>query len=296
MAESSPDQPSAASRLVYGKDDVLFGSIEEAQQDRPFGSILDAGTGLHSLRWIATLADKGMTSFTAITADETMQRTVQRETEALGVDPSVGEVLIGNWFDVDGKLAQAPLQLKGQLFDTVLLDYLIGAVDGFSPYKQDQMISKLTQFLKPGGRLYIVSLQPIPDKAPGDANIICRVRQVRDACILLAGHRCYREYPVDWVERQVEGLSDLQLVGSRRFPILYRHSTIVKQIQVGRSKLKLFDSPTLAESMGQVLDDLQQKSLEATQRAPHGKIQLGFDYLVTVEKVIQENKHSLEDA
>lgn len=25
--------------------------------------------------------------------------------------------------------------------------------------------------------------------------IICKVRKIRDACILLAGHRCYREYP-----------------------------------------------------------------------------------------------------
>jgi hypothetical protein len=45
--------PAAASCLVYGKDDMLFGCIEEQQGTIPFGNVLDAGTGMHSLRWIA---------------------------------------------------------------------------------------------------------------------------------------------------------------------------------------------------------------------------------------------------
>ena len=36
---------SAKSRLVYGKDDSLFGLIEEKQGKTPFGNFLDAGTG-----------------------------------------------------------------------------------------------------------------------------------------------------------------------------------------------------------------------------------------------------------
>jgi hypothetical protein len=44
---------------VYGCDDVLFGHIEtmEMQSSRhgDFGSFLDAGTGTHSLRWIASI-------------------------------------------------------------------------------------------------------------------------------------------------------------------------------------------------------------------------------------------------
>lgn len=33
------------------------------------------------------------------------------------------------------------------------------------------------------------------------------------------------------------------------------------------------------------LDRLEEKSLEATQKSPTGAIQLGFDYVVAVEKV-----------
>lgn len=279
----------AQARLVYGKNDALFGSIEKRQGAKPFGTILDAGTGLHSLRWIATLGYKGMKKFTAVTADETMQRNCQRELEALGL-ADTGKVVMGNWFADDENEPQHTLNFEGeQLFDVILADYLIGAMDGFSPYKQDLILPKLVKHLKPDGRLYIVGLEPIPDTVPidnldTDAGIVCKVRQVRDACILLAGHRCYREYPVDWVHRQIHGLApDLVLLQTKQFPILYRHATIVKQINVGRSKLP-YMPVSLQETMRKVLDELEAESLQATTKSPTGRIQLGFDYVVTAEK------------
>ncbi len=271
--------PDAKKRLVFGKDDALFGSIEAQHENRPFGKVLDAGTGMHSLRWIATLPEKGMTSFTAITADTTMQLNVQREAEALGVD-TIGEIRIGNWFGSES----SRLKLEQQRYDTILVDYLIGAMDGFSPYQQDQMLAKLATFLKPGGRMYIVGLEPLPDQVEGDANVMCRIRQVRDACILLAGHRCYREYPLEWIERQCDQISGLRLVSSKKFPILYRHATMVRQINVARSKLPLFNNSALSKAMTLQLDDLEKESLAATKRSPSGSLQLGFDYMVTVEK------------
>lgn len=318
----------ARARLVYGRDDALFGSIEKQQGAAKFGSVLDAGTGLHSLRWIATLGMlKGMTDFTAVTADEAMQRNCQREIEALGVADK-GKVVIGNWFaadaddgtmrgscDGDAENNSTMVQLFDQKqFDVILADYLIGAMDGFSPYQQDLILPKLFKLLKPGGRLYIVGLEPIPDAPPiqspsssddnimfdhqVDAAIVCKVRQVRDACILLAGHRCYREYPVAWIHRQIQLLSTTSRTASstnadssklvmrhtKQFPILYRHATIVKQINVGRSKLSLMPA-VVQEAMAKLLDDLEEESLEATTKSPTGRIQIGFDYVVTAEKV-----------
>jgi len=266
--------PDAVSRLVYGKNDALFGAIEKQQGDKPFGSFLDAGTGLHSLRWMATLVDlpenRAMTSFTAVTADEIMRRNVQDEANALGMAHR-GKVLIGNWFH-----PHTPLQLE-ERYDTILADYLIGAMAGFSDYRQEEMLSKLAALLKPGGKLFLVGLNPIPDRVEGDANVICKVRRVRDACILLAGHRPYREYPVEWVHRQFQSTTPaMRLLRTSKFPILYRHATIVKQINVARSKFRFFSSPELAESMRKVLDDLEVESLEATQRSPNGRLQLGM--------------------
>lgn len=274
MISSSANNSS--SRKVYGSDDALFGSIEKEHLPRSFGKFLDAGTGLHSIRWIATLheGNKGLTEFTAVTADKTMQTNVQAEVDALDMS-SRGNVIIGNWF------GDPPIELEENSFDTILADYLIGAMDGFSPYRQDEMIGKLIKYLKPGGRLYIVGLEPIPDTAPGDANIICQVRRIRDACILMAGHRCYREYPVEWIHRQIrqQHSNELELIHSTRFPIMYRHATIVKQINVGRSKFSSFPTPELAEEMRKVLDDLELKSKEATERSAGGRIKLGFDYM-----------------
>jgi len=281
-------------KFVYGKDDALFGCIERQQGSKPFGHMLDAGTGTHSLRWIATLFDetKGMTSYTAVTADATMKRNVQEEADNLGILDR-GNVVIGNWFnmddDSDNNESSPSLQLS-DTYDTIIADYLIGAMDGFSPYKQDLMIPKLLKLLKPGGRLYIAGLQPLPDKADGDANIICKVRQVRDACILLAGHRCYREYPADWIERQLlekkeDDTAAVKLIETSKFPILYRQGTILKQINVGRSKFPFFPTKGLATEMAKVFDDLERQSLEATQRSPTGQITLGFDYVVAAEKL-----------
>ena len=158
-------------RLVYGANDALFGYIEDQQGHKPFGKVLDAGTGVHSLRWIATLGDlgrttrnnrtttsrhKGLTDFVAVTADETMRHTVQHELDALGLN-HLGKIVIGNWFPAAasnnnnnnnknknknsndaGTTDEAALRSidydetgQRQLYDTIIADYLIGAMDGF---------------------------------------------------------------------------------------------------------------------------------------------------------------------
>ena len=217
---------SKISKFAHKSGDALFGYIERCQVESSnacFGRFLDAGTGSHSLRWIASvihrerlLADSNgetaplvtMTSFTAITADENMRRRVLGEAGELGIADK-GEIIIGNWssgVDRNGEIEldfsshanknEKKLLLEGQTFDTILADYLVGAIDGFSPYFQDLIFHRLVPHLAPGGRMYIIGLQPIPDRVQGDANIMCKITKIRDSCILLANHRCYREYPV----------------------------------------------------------------------------------------------------
>ena len=357
-------------RLLYGANDAVFGYIEEQHAGSgstkiPFGSVLDAGTGPQSLRWIATLAGddadttqnqkkgnkgKGMTDFTAVTADETMRKNVQREMEQLGISSQLGTVVIGNWFPsssssdsdddddddeeeggVDNSIRQLQRQQQNsgddtsttttqkQYYDTIIADYLIGAMEGFSPYKQDLMIDKLASYLKPptgiitstttttttdgheqqqqqhqqpqrGGRLYIIGLEPMPDSyddgihgKESPQNLICELRRIRHACILLAGQRPYREYPYEWVKRRImysttvnqdknsssassssslsnANANQLQMIDSQTFPIYYHHSTILRQINDVRSKLPHFPSPTLANEMSKVLDQLEKRS------------------------------------
>jgi len=302
------------SSLVLGSNDSLFRTIEESQisSARPFGTFLDAGTGSHSLRWIASLVhseerakrlgksgiavtkeEKALLSverFVAVTADKGMQKIVQEEAENMGLllnhrdnrgqETEKGKVVVGNWAAEKGGDMEI---CAGEKFDTILADYLVGAIDGFSPYFQDQIFPCLATKLNSGGRIYVVGLNPIPDKVEGDADIFCRVTKLRDACILLAGHRCYREYPVDWIQRHLE-LSGLTVVGTSKFPIMYSHTTIMKQLNVARSKLRLFRSKGLADEMGKAIDELEQESKTVTGNCPKGFFKLGFDYVVTAEK------------
>jgi len=337
-------------KFAHEKGDALFGYIEQCHVESSssgndassssssskavsFGNFLDAGTGSHSLRWIAsilhrerllaTIAAKNknddgegattaaplvsMESFTAITADENMRRRTSDEAESLGVLDR-GNVIIGNWNsgvraddkggieftssssnnnnnnNANGKQQPSTKALlEGRTFDTILADYLVGAIDGFSPYFQDQIFHRLAPHLTPGGKMYVIGLQPIPDSVAGDANVFCKITKVRDACILLANHRCYREYPLDWIERHVQR-AGLTVVETKKYPIRYDHATMVRQINVGRSKLKLFPSEGMAEEMGKVLDELEKESLEVTSRQESGRVTLGFDYVVVAEK------------
>jgi hypothetical protein len=245
-----------------------------------------------------------------------------------------------------------PIPNNNTTFNVILADYLIGAMDGFVPYQQDLILPQLFTLLAPRGRLYVVGLQPLPDAVSDSLsdpnhdtttgtdtetdmsllekqnhraaqNVICRVRQTRDACILLAGQRCYREYPMEWIVRQVEYYNNnhnhssnqqqnnsnpttttsktddttttssskspkappvaVRIVHSKQFPILYRHTTILKQINVGRSKIPYIPHH-LRESMQQVWNDLEKESQQYTSAIPNGRVQLGFDYVVCIER------------
>lgn len=268
---------SAKDTPVFGKDDPIFGGIEKQQGESPFGKTLDAGTGKYSLRWLSTLTKKGMTDLTAITADKQMRKSVQPLVKTLGIQ-DITTVVIGNWLDPKG-IPPVPLDEK---FDTIVADYLIGAMDAFSPYTQDQMIPKLVDHLKPGGKLYIVGMEPIPDSAEGDANIICQVAQVRDACMLLAGQRPYREYPLEWVKRQASLLGGIQLVDSVEYPTRHSGNFIRRQIKNGRRRLPLIKSKKLAKEMEDLLDDLERRSDEATKSGP---IELSSNYVVSITKL-----------
>jgi hypothetical protein len=107
--------------------DVLFNSMVQFQGDVGWGRFLDAGTGLHSLKWIQGIPTS---SWTAITADQNMRSNIlSDEAVAAAIRPD-DMLVVGNWMD-----EQFCSQLG--MYDTILADYLIGAVDGFSPYEQD---------------------------------------------------------------------------------------------------------------------------------------------------------------
>lgn len=79
-------------------------------------------------------------------------------------------------------------------------------MEGFEPYKQRQVLARLTAHLAPRGRLYLVAPAPFPRHrralaVPGQphvAELLLDTVNVRDTAILLAGEPPYREFPPAW--------------------------------------------------------------------------------------------------
>ena len=87
---------------------------------------------------------------------------------------------------------------------------------------------------------------------------------------------------MEWIERHLEK-AGLEVVHSSKFPILYSHAAIVRQLNVARSKLPLFSSRGLAKEMGSAIDKLEEESRIATERSSTGRLRLGFDYVVSAK-------------
>ncbi|CEM28277.1 unnamed protein product [Vitrella brassicaformis CCMP3155] len=245
------------------------------QRDRSdttsWGTVLDAGTGMHSLAWLVA-QQKKTAKLVAVTASPSQAEALQQQFKDK-LRPQ-DEILTGDWAD--------STFLSNFQADVIAADYLIGAIDGFSPYFQDRIFSRLVQHLKPGGWLYVVGLEPFSNSEPTSkaTELLQQVARVRDACILLAGHRCYREYPQEWVHRQLEQVK-CRMDASERWPNVYSARQVERQIQVGRDKLPFFPDTQLADEMAKYLDQLSQET-----RKPCSNDQthsFGFDYVVCAE-------------
>lgn len=151
----------------------------------------------------------------------------------------------------------------------------------YSPYTQDLVLEKLKAHLTDRGRLYIIGMNPIADVSTYPANIVSEVRRARDAAILLAGHRPYREYPVEWMQRHLERLG-FRVVESQKFTIMHTESSILRQLRVGQSKLTFIDS-SLRGGMETYLQQLGSRVKSVLASADDQRIPLSFDYVICAE-------------
>jgi hypothetical protein len=246
---------------------AIFDHIAALHGDKSWGSVLDAGTGINSLRWLRSLPANRLT---AVTGAELM---VRRIGETLGPSPAHERILAGNWADPDF--------LPNETFDVVLADYLIGAIDGFAPYFQDEMIERLRAAC--AGRLYLVGLEPyVLDKpASAEGEIVFHIGRLRDTFLLLSGQKTYREFPLAWVTRQLERWG-FRMVDIRKFPIRYRARFVNAQLDMCANRLHLVPED-LRSALAAHVEDLRQRALRL--EAKNEGLRLGFDYVVAAEPV-----------
>ena len=232
--------------------DALFTWFERLHGP-DWGDVLDAGTGAHSLGW---LAGRHPRSLTAVTVER------WRVPDLPKVAPGA-RIVEGQWTD--------PGLLAGEDFDVVLLDYVIGAVDGHAPYFQYELLTRIRPHVR--RRLYLVGLEP-PPRDHSDLDEVCRVR---DACILLAGHRCYREYPRVQVLRWLEQ-AGYAVIDTTTFPNRLGPRFINGQLDVATRKLPSIPDVALREALRAHIETLRARALAGGERV------WGEDWVIAAER------------
>lgn len=245
----------------------LYDTITALQGPQPWGAVLDAGTGPGSMRWLLARPTE---RWTAITASPAMAEKVGHL--AGGQQRDSDRIVVGNW--MDDRL------LEGETYDTVLADYLIGAVDGFAPYWQDRLFDRLRPLV--GRRLYVVGLEPYVPFIPEDeaGRMVCDIGRLRDACLLLSGDRPYREYPMDWVMRQLKRVG-LRIVDVHRIGIRYGERFINSQLDMCAQALEHLPDRALAIALHERVATLRAEALSLSERL--GGLRHGHDYIVVAE-------------
>lgn len=261
MTTDIPFAPVAAS------PSALFRYIEKLQGNIPWGAVLDAGTGTHSIGWISALPTE---RWAAVTGAE--GHAAQVRAAVKGIRRPQDRVILGNWAD--------PALLADERYDTVIADYLLGAVEGFAPYFQHRLFARLRPLA--AGRLYVIGLEPYVNRpARTTAGEIVRdIGRFRDACLLLVGETPYREYPAQWVADHLEA-SGYRVTASKRFPIRYKARFVNSQIDMCAPRLAAMADRALANALEAKGERLREAALALI--AAEGGLAHGYDYVLVAE-------------
>lgn len=245
-------------------ENSLFDYLASLQGATPWGDVLDAGTGWSSLDWLNRVPTR---SLTAITACPRRAESLRRSfADSLR---SQDRIVVGNWVDEE--------LLRGQTFEVVLADYLLGAVDRFAPYFQGRLLDRLRPHV--GGVLYLVGLEPYGDAPAGnpEAELVTRIANLRDACLLHSQDRPHREYPRWWVAEELERRG-YRVTSSRSFPIRYGATFVNAELDVALEALPRLE-PGLARTLAREEKALRARALEHILR--HGALNWGQDYVLS---------------
>lgn len=245
----------------------LFGHIEQLHAGAPWGAVLDAGSGVNSATWLTTLKTD---RWTGVTAAKGHARQIQT---AVGdrMRPQ-DRLVLGNWMDPD--------LLKGERFEVVLADYLVGAIEGFGPYFQESLFRRLRPLV--GARLYITGLDPyvVGDAPTEAARCVREIGRLRDACLLLADETPYREYPAEWVSDRLQE-AGFRVISGQRFANRYKARWINSQLDMGLRRLGKVADRGLAAALEARIGALRAHALEVAAR--EDGLRHGFDYVIAAE-------------
>ncbi len=255
--------------MAERKHSALYRFIEQCQGDKPWGSVLDAGTGVNSLTWIAGLETKRWTAVAGSASE------AQRASSAVAsLQRPQDRIVQGNW--ADDQL------LTDDAFDTVIADYLLGAIEGFAPFFQPYLFHRLRRHV--GRNLYVSGLEPyVPSARPENhaARLVWEIGRFRDACVLLKGGTPYREYPARWVIDHIK-LAGLTVHDVKHFNIGYKETFVQGQINIALHGIEAINDPSLAEALQQRGAALKAEALQVI--GSEGALRSCRNYVIVAEK------------
>ncbi|MEM8564065.1 MAG: class I SAM-dependent methyltransferase, partial [Pseudomonadota bacterium] len=205
--------------------------------------------------------------WTAVTAQPVM---IESTRQALSRNPrAVDRLILGNWADAS--------LLADERFDTVLLDYFVGAVDAFAPYMQETLLHRMAARVR--GVLYVIGLEPyVPLTAEDEVGqFVGDLGRFRDACMLLARNRPYREYPAEWVAAQL-AQARMRVTHTRFFSIRYRQRFLESQLEICEQSAQHFSDSTLASTIRGKIERMRDRGEALIQE--HDGLRYGRDYVL----------------
>ena len=289
------DQPSAAARARAAahaeKNPVtlntwqwLTKATNAARGHDRWGNVLDAGTGPGSMSYLCAQPTE---TVVAVTAARTMSARLKMELKApckpvelltnysangtvTGVvrkDGHPNTLLVGNWFGADhgGKrpLTEHPVY-TAQKFDTVLAEYLLGALEHFAAFNEQKMMDLLVSSVKDDGLLLFCGRKPFdypgPEPYKTEYNkamqLVLDVERVRDAAMLLSHQREYREFPAWWV-REALLQRGLEIVRQESFTGRVNIDYVKQQLDWARREARKVPAKSLSASLLEHIKGLQ---------------------------------------
>ena len=256
--------------MTEKKPSALYRHIAALQGERSWGAMLDAGTGVNSLSWVAGLPTERWTAVTGAAGEAARVRKAISAAQR-----TQDQIIVGNWAD--------PQLLAGEAYDTVLADYLLGAIEGFAPFFQPYLFTRLRPLTR--GILYVSGLEPyVPGARPDEkaARVVWEIGRHRDACVLLSGDRPYREYPAPWVVDQVQR-AGFAVRDVKHFDIGYKERFVHAQIDMCAPGLEALADRKLAEALKARGEALRAEALAVIKE--DGALRGCRNYVVVAEPV-----------
>lgn len=257
---------------VGGAGASPYALLGQLAQHHRWGRVLDVGTGNSSL---TRLLEQPTDALTAITNDAYWCTKLQevfaeqlREQDRL---------LLGDW--------REPTLLEGEVFDTVVVDYFLGALERKAPHFQYEFFDRIKPHV--GDRIFVVGLEPIylltsDDTIESEAlDVIQQCYRLRDMCLLANGENPFREYTSKWTTAALKR-AGFQVQGTQRFQrivgIRFVHSIINSCLRM----LPRIEDSQLAAALAVSLRDLRERAL-ANPSFDWG-VRCGTDYLIMATK------------